>query len=134
MRQMKAKNKFKFLFLFLFLLECKEKREPIPIDEIKVYISPKYEIRLDRYEGFLEFSYDCDVLKEKKKFSESYKKMIYILNKKKWKYDFISVEHIQGCTQLNQDLKKDFIELNKRIYNNKVKFNYEDGVLFIIPQ
>jgi len=82
MRQIKAKNKFKFLFLFLFLLECKEKREPIPIDEIKVYISPKYEIRLDRYEDFLDFSYDCNVLKEKKKFSESYKKMIHILNKK----------------------------------------------------
>lgn len=78
MRQMKAKNKFKFLFLFLFLflLECKEKREPIPIDEIKVYISPNFELRLDRYEDFLDFSYDCDVLKEKKKFSESYKKMM----------------------------------------------------------
>lgn len=134
-KMLRKNNKIGYFFLFMLLLSCKENKDPFPQDKIELSISNRQKLRLDKYEGFLDLSYDCILEKDSSSFAKKYINLIDLLKQKKWKYNFISVEGLHSCSLQNSSFKDQLKKLNIKAFGTEnVKFEEEDGVLYIIPK
>lgn len=128
-------HKIVCFLLTILLFACKQKEDPFPQDTIEVSISSTKKLRLDQYEDFLDLSYDCISLQEINNFTQGYMKLIELLKKQKWNYDFICVEGFSNCNLKNPEFKGHLLELNSKVFGkDQVEFKEENGVLFIITK
>ncbi len=99
-------------------------------ENISVYLKNNNPIRLYKHEGFLELTgVYCDFFQDFERNKESYAVLMEKLNKKKWKFDFISLEY-EHC--MDDSMNAAFLALNKAVFGTKLEsVTFEEELIVI---
>jgi hypothetical protein len=127
----KLKLIMSILIVVLLTYSCipKEKRD-VP-EYIYTNLSNGKQIKLYHYTSFIELSgIFCDFFENYEKNKESYSLLMKKLDKKNWKFEFISLEYESKC--FNDSLFVQFKKLNQDVLGKKLKsITFEEEIVVI---
>lgn len=127
----KLKLTISILIVVLLTNSCipKEKRD-VP-EYIYTDLSNGKQIKLYHYTSFLELAgIFCDFFENYEKNKESYSLLMKKLEKKNWKFEFISMEYESKC--FNDSLFIQFKKLNQDVFGKKLSsITFEEEIVVI---
>ena len=99
-------------------------------ENITVSLYNNEPIRLYHYDSFIELTgVYCDFFQNLESNKESYVVLMEKLDKKKWKFDFISLEY-EHC--MNDSMNAAFLTLNREAFGTKLEsVTFEEGLIVI---
>ncbi len=99
-------------------------------ENISVTLNSNHSIKLYHYDSFIELTgVYCDFFQDYERNKKSYAVLMEKLNKKKWKFDHISLEY-EHC--MNDSMNAAFLTLNREVFGTKLEsVTFEDEIIVI---
>lgn len=99
-------------------------------ENISVILNNNQPIKLYHHGSYIELAgVFCDFFQNLESNKESYAVLMEKLDKKKWKFDFISLEY-EHC--MNDSMNAAFLTLNREVFGTKLEsVTFEEGLILI---